>query len=269
MGRGTLARTRGARELLAARRVAAIRCKPRLVIPFASVRSSKDGFCLWVTGRLMNYQKHYDALIDRARDRVLDGYVERHHVVPRCLGGGNESSNIVALTAEEHYVAHQLLTRIYSGHSGLLRAAMYMAKRCTGNKAYGWLRRRFSNHQKIALLGNKRTLGFRPTAETRAKMSASRMGRVLNQKQKDALQKSRIGNKHFLGRKHTPETLAKMSASAMGNTRTRGFVHSLETRAKMSAATKGKKKPPRTPEHAAKMAAGIRAFWANKRALQA
>ena len=61
----------------------------------------------------MNYRRHYDRLIERARNRVLSGYVERHHVLPRCMGGGNESSNLVQLTAEEHYVAHQLLHKMH------------------------------------------------------------------------------------------------------------------------------------------------------------
>lgn len=64
----------------------------------------------------MNYKKHYDILIERARLRVKpDGYSERHHIVPRCLGGSNESSNLVYLTAREHYVAHLLLAKEKSG----------------------------------------------------------------------------------------------------------------------------------------------------------
>ena len=43
----------------------------------------------------MNYKKHYDKLVDRSRNRMLDGYVEKHHIVPRCLGGADDTSNIV------------------------------------------------------------------------------------------------------------------------------------------------------------------------------
>jgi hypothetical protein len=57
----------------------------------------------------VNYKKHYDALMKRAVGRERRGVMELHHVVPRCLGGTDEHGNLVLLTPEEHYVAHQLL----------------------------------------------------------------------------------------------------------------------------------------------------------------
>src|SRR3990167_9315455 len=93
-------------------------------------------------GGEMNYALHYDRLIARARSRTLTGYRERHHVLPRCMGGSDASENLVDLTGEEHYVAHQLLVKMYPTVRSLATAAMWMAKRVTGNKAYGWLRRR-------------------------------------------------------------------------------------------------------------------------------
>lgn len=101
----------------------------------------------------MDYQKIYNDLVSRGKARVLDGYSEKHHIIPRCVGGTDDPTNIVELTAEEHYVCHQLLVKIYPDNIGLLRAAMFMsasgvrAKRI-GNKTYGWLRRRFSEYMK-------------------------------------------------------------------------------------------------------------------------
>ena len=38
----------------------------------------------------------YEDLVTKAKDRpLLDGYVERHHVVPVSLGGGDEPENII------------------------------------------------------------------------------------------------------------------------------------------------------------------------------
>lgn len=73
----------------------------------------------------MNYDLHYDNLILRARSRIssLDLYYEKHHVVPKCMGGTNDKSNIVKLTPEEHYVAHQLLVKIFPGNYSLIHAA--------------------------------------------------------------------------------------------------------------------------------------------------
>lgn len=99
----------------------------------------------------MNYKKHHDAIIDRARSRTLTGYYERHHIIPRCMGGSDDPDNIVALTPEEHYVVHQLLVKMHPGHKGLVFAAIQMSGGSkthggnrVGNKLYGWLKRRQS-----------------------------------------------------------------------------------------------------------------------------
>lgn len=95
----------------------------------------------------MDYQKHYDRLTQRARNRILEGYKESHHVIPKCLGGSDDPENLVDLTPEEHYVAHQLLVKIHPGNGKLVHAAVMMS--ATGhthrsNKCYGWLKRKTS-----------------------------------------------------------------------------------------------------------------------------
>jgi hypothetical protein len=58
----------------------------------------------------MNYRRQYELLIEKAQLRgSVDGYMERHHIVPRCMGGSNEKENLVELTAREHFLAHRLL----------------------------------------------------------------------------------------------------------------------------------------------------------------
>lgn len=100
----------------------------------------------------MNYKAHYDRLIQRARNRVLEGYVERHHVLPKCMGGSDAIDNLVQLTAEEHYVAHQLLCKMHPAVRGLAFAAQAMTCRRPGrgtpNKLYGWIRRRYAQAQR-------------------------------------------------------------------------------------------------------------------------
>jgi len=94
----------------------------------------------------MDYSRHYTSLVDRAKTRVLAGYVERHHIVPRCMGGGDERTNIVRLTPEEHFVAHQLLMKMHP-QNDLLAFATHMMTvgKYRSNRAYGWVRRRFSD----------------------------------------------------------------------------------------------------------------------------
>lgn len=75
----------------------------------------------------MNYQKIYDQIIDRAKERKLEGYKEKHHIIPKCMGGGNERENLVELTAREHFICHWLLHRIYPDVSALSFAFKMMA----------------------------------------------------------------------------------------------------------------------------------------------
>jgi hypothetical protein len=63
----------------------------------------------------MDYLRIYNELIEhRKMMPKLDGvYYERHHIVPVCMGGGDEDENLVYLTAEDHFMAHLLLARTY------------------------------------------------------------------------------------------------------------------------------------------------------------
>jgi len=98
----------------------------------------------------MDYKKHYDLLISRGKNRMLEGYVEKHHIIPRCMGGTDATENLVQLTPEEHYLAHQLLVKMYPTNFGLVAAAMYMAggKNRKTNKVYGWIKKRHSEYMK-------------------------------------------------------------------------------------------------------------------------
>jgi len=58
--------------------------------------------------------KIYHSLIQNARNQnrsKKDAYFENHHILPRSMGGTNQKTNLVLLTAREHYVAHLLLVR--------------------------------------------------------------------------------------------------------------------------------------------------------------
>jgi hypothetical protein len=82
----------------------------------------------------MNYMKHYNALIAKAKDASLlknpkEEYCEKHHILPVCLGGSNDSSNLINLTAKQHYIAHALLWKAQApgtAAAGKLAAAFRM-----------------------------------------------------------------------------------------------------------------------------------------------
>lgn len=70
----------------------------------------------------MNYQKIYDKIINNAKDRKLECYTEKHHIIPKCLGGSNDKSNLVRLTAKEHFIVHWLLVKINPDEKKLVYA---------------------------------------------------------------------------------------------------------------------------------------------------
>lgn len=63
----------------------------------------------------MNWKKVYDQIIENAKSRILLGYSESHHIVPKCLGGNDSSDNLVSLTAREHFICHMILCKITDG----------------------------------------------------------------------------------------------------------------------------------------------------------
>lgn len=67
----------------------------------------------------MKYLKIYNEIIERAKNREVDGYVEKHHIIPKCIGGDNKKDNIVSLTPKEHYICHRLLCEIYPNETKL------------------------------------------------------------------------------------------------------------------------------------------------------
>jgi len=62
----------------------------------------------------MNSKRIYDEIILHRQSTPIEvGYKERHHILPRSLGGADTKENLVKLTAREHFICHLLLTEIY------------------------------------------------------------------------------------------------------------------------------------------------------------
>jgi hypothetical protein len=57
---------------------------------------------------------YYDELIrTRGSQDKPEGYSERHHIVPKWLGGTDDDTNLVYLSFKDHVFAHWLLWRIH------------------------------------------------------------------------------------------------------------------------------------------------------------
>jgi len=126
----------------------------------------------------MDYAAHYQILMERSpKVKPKTGYFERHHIIPKCLDGSNERTNLVYLTPEEHYVAHQLLVKMHPGNKALTFALIAMTASSRNNdrsmnKLYGWARRQFSKtHSGVnhPMYGRKR-----PDTALRNKLNAGK-----------------------------------------------------------------------------------------------
>lgn len=198
----------------------------------------------------MNYQLHYDSLVSRAiaeaRKRGTIDY-ESHHILPKCMGGSNLFANLVLLTPEEHYVAHQLLVKIYPGNKSLIYAARMM---CVGsnrsNKLYGWLKRKaiqaIKEDTDRGSRISKTLTGRIVPPEVGRKISESNMGRVVSDSTRQKLSAAGQGRPHStehrkaLSRSHKniPHT-AEQHKKVIESKRKNGTLnHSQETKDKMS-----------------------------------
>jgi hypothetical protein len=207
----------------------------------------------------MDYQKIYDRIINRAildNRKKCDGiYYESHHIIPRCMGGTNKSSNLVLLTAKEHYMAHRLLCEIYPDNNKLRYALWMMINGSTKYKRYITSNGIYS---KLKEEYSKSITGRIYSVDSRKKMSESAKNRrPMSDETKKKL--SDIGkNKPAI----SDETKKKMSISAKNKesiseeTRKRrsisltGRIFSEETKKKMSESAKGK---PKSEEYKIKM----------------
>lgn len=172
------------------------------------------------------YTKWYKQLIDKA---VLRGwtkesaneYVEKHHILPRSLGGDNSKSNLVCLTAREHFIAHLLLSKMYIGvDKSKMQFALHMftknpsktSNRVVNSTTYEYVKKCFAEAVSATHTGLKKP----KSAEHRAKTSATLTGR-----------KNPLIAEQLRGRKKTQETIDKAIAGR------KGYTHSMETKEKL------------------------------------
>jgi hypothetical protein len=181
----------------------------------------------------MNYQRIHDAIIDRARNRTLLGYRERHHVIPRCLGGTDKSENLVELTAREHFVVHKLLVELYPTETKLIYAYWMMSRNISNSK--------YSRDYLVSARDYEHARRLFSEAS-----SKHQRGKTLTEEHKEALSIAAKTRKTRTPIKHSEETKQKLSSLWKGTTR------SLEDRQKISNGQLGKKRKIVTCPHCGK-----------------
>jgi len=138
------------------------------------------------------YSQIYYSIIERAKSRSTVGYTERHHILPRSMGGTDDKSNLVELTAREHYICHLLLPKMTTGehHYKMIYAYTIMS----GRKIYGARKYAFYREEYAKI-----------NSELRSGEGNGMWGT------------DRSGEKNtFYGKKHSEETKRKISEKKTG-----------------------------------------------------
>lgn len=205
----------------------------------------------------MNYQKVYNQIIERAKTRKLEGYKEKHHIVPKCMGGLNNKENLVELTPREHFLCHLLLIKIYSNNLKLKQALWLMTIQSKSkgikisNRSYELCRLEYIN-----IVKNKP----KHTKESKQKLRESRLGKKMSQETKNKISLVHKGNKYALGFKNNE--LQKISKSIAN----KGKILSNETKLKISQGKKGCKYPK---EHGEKISKALKGRKRTKEQIEA
>lgn len=165
----------------------------------------------------MNYKLIYDNLINKRIQFPVEGYSEKHHILPRCLGGGNEKSNIIILTAREHLMAHLLLLKIYPNNRKLFHSVWMMTNMNKyTSKDYSYLKEKF--------------VSIPVSDETRKKLSDAAKSRPYRKQTPETIAKRISKN---IGKKRTPEQRENISTGL------KGVIFTEERLLNMSKAKKG------------------------------
>ena len=215
----------------------------------------------------MDYQKHYSLLIERAKQRTIPAgtYCERHHIVPACLQGSNDPSNLVELTAREHFFAHLLLTKMYPEEPKIQTAFWFMCnQRGRGNqknrikpsaRQYAAAKEIFAQIQKQKKLGKKNpeqssrmkknNPNYKPGVKE--KQSLAKQGKALSGEVKEKISRALTGRVVSWGYKISKTRIER----GLGKEQ-KSSTH----KAKISEALKGVTKPEYTCPHCNKTGKG-------------
>jgi len=114
----------------------------------------------------MNYKKVYDQIIEkRQKDPINEGYSEKHHILPRSLGGSDNPDNLVRLSAREHFICHYLLAKMYERETNewyrmnhafmMMKSESVFNSRYFNSRLYEALKGDFSSVMSFAQKGKK------------------------------------------------------------------------------------------------------------------
>ena len=195
----------------------------------------------------ITYEEFINNIIEtRGRFNCGDEYHERHHIVPKCMGGTNDEENLIDLFAREHFIAHKLLAEenpdndniVYGWTCMTFMKNDYQERYKITEEEYETLKKMQSELMK----GNKRN-PF--TEEIRNKMSIAQKNRFSNPEERKKYSEICSGeNAHFYGKHHSEETKKKQSERKKGELNPNyGKHYSEEERRRLSELLSGENAP--------------------------
>ena len=203
----------------------------------------------------------------KSRDVSPDTYVERHHIIPRALGGLDSVENLVRLTAKEHFICHLLLTKMLDGQAK--HKMIYAANRMlSGNNCQNRYRTTSNIYQYIKSQASKaRSLEQRGVPQTEAsnqKRAATLRGRTTYQRTAETIRRLKETKK---AHPQVPWNKGKPSPNkGLTYEELYGTKKAKELKAHRSKVLKGRKIPEETRRYWSKIRKGKTALSKNPNA---
>jgi hypothetical protein len=175
----------------------------------------------------------------RGRFACGDEYHERHHILPRCMGGQNDEENLIDLYAREHFIAHKLLAQDNQDNDSLVYAWSCMAFVKRNNQERYELTPEEYEEARTALSKamSERNIS-EETLENMKKAAKERSKNPIFLENQSNAQKKRLSvpeNNPMYGKHHTKEAREKIGQA------TRDRAANTEWRTKISVAVRGEK----------------------------
>lgn len=168
------------------------------------------------------YKLWHDNIIARGKNRVLTGYKEKHHIIPRSLGGSDSKENLVALTLREHFIVHILLCKFTINKSRIkMLNALHAMMFFTTKKRKVKTSSRIVESLRIEYLKNNPVFD----AEVKRKIGLAHKGKIMSDESRKKMSISHMGLRNSLGFKHPKEFGERISKMNKGKKYSLGLKH--------------------------------------------
>lgn len=220
------------------------------------------------------YSRLYFSIIGHAKEHPMEIF-EKHHIIPKSLGGSDDSSNLVKLSFRQHFICHKLLTKMVHSKNdkrkmtfALHMMSLNSSRLSRTSKSYEYTRKlrrelgvseQTKEKMRQSMIG--KNIGKKASTEAKQKMSIAAQSREEVSLETREKISARLKREWAEGTRTVSSNFKQTGKSMLGKN------HSEETRLKQSIAAKNdlRRKLPRGPlseEAKQKIAQKARERWA-------